>query len=284
MKAKSRVHFTGIFFIIVVIASGQIQVYAWCPATHIYIADEVFPDRDRKVDLWYGSIAPDLVAWVSHPRKWPTSFRDTHYNYIDLRGHATNPQTVAFAAGWLTHNEEWGADYYAHIEDPFGVRRGYVVRRARELHREFPDLRQEFAHWVVEIAVDLLLKNNVDHTLGKKLLTAAVFRSRLDQLLLSKVLIGEEDRTDWITLASAETAYRMLLIRYARALALPSPGDEQAIVELGVQLAGEVYGIEVTAEKLFEILRFAMGLCEGDYEEVLYHTIYGITARIHMQP
>lgn len=276
MKAKSRAHFLVFFFTIVVFASGQIQVFAWCPATHIYIADKVFPDHDRKVDLWYGSIAPDLVAWVSHPRKWPTSFRDTHYNYIDLRSHATNPQTGAFAAGWLTHNEEWGADYYAHVEDPFGVRRGYVVRKARELHIEFPDLKQEFAHWVVEIAVDLLLKNNVDPTLGKKLMTATVFRSLSDQFLLSKVLITEEDRTEWITLASAETTFRMMLIRYARALILPNPDDEQAIVELGAQLAGEVYGIKVTPEKLLEILRFTMRLCEGDYEEVVTYTIYGI--------
>lgn len=284
MKVKSRVHIVGIFSIILIFASGQTQVLAWCPATHIYIADEVFPNHDRKVDLWYGSIAPDLVSWVSHPRRWPTSFRDTHYNYIDLRGHATNPQAGAFAAGWLTHNEEWGADYYAHVEDPFGVHRGYVVRKARELHKEFPELKKEFAHWVVEIAVDLLLKNNVDPTLGKKLLTATLFRSLSDQLLLSKVLIAEEDRTDWITLASAETAFRMILIRYARALALPSPDDEQALVELGAQLAAEVYGIEVTAERLFEILRFAMGLCEGDYEDVVTHTIHGIAARIQMQP
>ena len=61
--------------------------------------------------------------------------------------------------GWLTHNEKdpWGADHYAHI-DP-----GYIVKKAEGLS----GINAEFAHRAVEVAVDLLLKNE-DPQLGRK--------------------------------------------------------------------------------------------------------------------
>jgi len=108
----------GTFLIAITLILAPSFVQAFNPAAHIYIADQVFEYCGRKIELYYGSIAPDLAMYVAMPEKWLTAFDDTHHNYIDLRSYAFGSTQKAFAKGWLTHNEEWGADYYAHINYP----------------------------------------------------------------------------------------------------------------------------------------------------------------------
>ncbi len=50
---------------------------AFNSATHIYIADHVFPFAFDKVNLFYGAIAPDLSLYVYPPENWVSSFEDT---------------------------------------------------------------------------------------------------------------------------------------------------------------------------------------------------------------
>jgi hypothetical protein len=50
----------GIFLLVLAAALGPSQLKAFNSATHIYIADHVFPFAFDKIDLYYGSIASDL--------------------------------------------------------------------------------------------------------------------------------------------------------------------------------------------------------------------------------
>jgi len=200
------------------LAMGATFVQDFNSATHIYIAERVFPNWFNKIDLFYGSIAPDLALYVANPEKWPTAFGDTHYNYIDLRRYAWSSAQRAFAVGWLTHNEIWGADFYAH--GLFPDYNGYVNQKAKELKKIAKekleiDLDTEFAHFAIEVAIDLLLKWNDDSKLGEKLLEANLLRSWEDRNLLVRVLVWKERRTDWITLALRELTFRNLVGRYA---------------------------------------------------------------------
>ena len=80
---------------------------------------------------------------------------------MDLRPYAADFDQKAFAAGWLTHNEEWGADYYAHIAYPANPNKGYVIEKAEallEVPGLHPNLNLEFAHYGIEVAIDCLLK------------------------------------------------------------------------------------------------------------------------------
>jgi len=119
----------------------------------------------------------------------------------------------------------------------------------------------------------LLLRNNDDPKLGKKLLNAILFRSWIDCYLLAKGLFWEEKRTDWQTLATAELTFRNLVSRYAIALALPSPYNEKAFAKLGAQLALELYEIDISQEEVLNILETAITLCEGDYKEAINYAI-----------
>lgn len=260
----------AILLLVLGIAIGPKPSQAFNSATHLYIAEKVFRYCLDKTDLNYGSIAPDLAMYAD-PSKWKTAFDDTHYNYIDLTHDAWRLVQRPFAKGWLTHNEKepWGADHYAHI-DP-----GYVTTRAEHLRQLYPGLlTSEFAHDVIETAIDLLLKRNNDLLLGQKLLEANLFRSSDDLNLLLKVLASANGPTDPVTLSSAELTFRNLVNQYALALGLPRPLDEEALAALGVQLA-QGMGIQVTKEKLLEILHHALTLCK-DYKPAIDAVIQGI--------
>ena len=264
----------GTFLAVVTLTLAPTLAPAFNPATHIYIADQLFPESPHKVDLYYGSTAPDIANSVSNVEHWPTAFYDTHYDFIDLSSYAFGPTQKAFAKGWLTHNEAWGADHYAHIEYPDETTPGYVIQKATaflglELNR---DLTLDFAHFAIEVAIDLLLKNE-DPQLGGKLLIANLLRSWQDRNLLERVIVWKHRRTDWLTLAISEMTFRNLVGRYAIALALPSPKDEEALVELGVELAKETYQIDVNEQQVAAILKAAIGLCENDYKGMIEYVV-----------
>ena len=145
-----------------------------------------------------------------------------------------------------------------------------------ELRWEQTDQNAEFAHYAIEVAMDLLLKMNDDRKLGKKLLKADLLRSWQDRFFLVKVFVWKGKRTDWLTLATTELTFRNLIARYAMALVLPGPLDKKALAELGAQLAWEMYGIEVSPEELQGILEHAIELCENDYKDVIDHAIQQI--------
>ncbi|MCX7794315.1 MAG: zinc dependent phospholipase C family protein [Thermodesulfovibrionales bacterium] len=250
---------------------------AFNPGTHIYIAEKVFQIQDN--DLYYGSIAPDIAIYAD-PEKWPFSFEDTHYFYIDLRPYAVNYTQRIFALGWLSHNEVSGADYYAHRINPLGNNicvtngyyQGYVIEKACKL-REITGIDPEFAHMIIESAIDLLLRNRDDRRLGEKLLYSNLFRSAGDLNLLIKVFVWKVKRTDLLTLATAELTFRNLVNRYAIALTLPDPYNKKALAALGSQLALEMFGVEVTEEDALNLLEIAVSLCERDYKNAVDITI-----------
>lgn len=261
----------GTFLAVVTLTLAPTLAPAFNPATHIYIADQLFPESAHKVDLYYGSTAPDIANSVTNEEHWPTAFRDTHYRFKDLRRCAIGPTQMAFANGWLTHNEKWGADYYAHKVSPDGTKPGYVIQKAGLLLEEFgldTDLTLGFAHFAIEVAIDLLLKNE-DPQLGGKLLTANLLRSWQDRNLMVRVLVWKYNRTDWLTLATAELTFRDLVGRYAWALSLPYPWDRIALVQLGTQLAQELYGIDASFGEVWQILGAAIDLCEEDYNDMI---------------
>ncbi len=245
-------------------------VQAFSQATHLYIADHVYPDSDHKNDLYYGSFGPD-IDFFAKAEKWPTAFEDTHYNFVDIRSFAATPEQASFANGWYIHNEKdsWGADHYAHI-DP-----AYVINKAKEL----PGVPLDFAHLAIEVAVDVLLKNE-DPQLGEKFLTAIQRHSWKDRNLLTDVFVTNQQRTDRLTLILAEMNFRQVMSQYARALSKPNPDDKEAIAEWGVMLAQRYYHIRVTSGYLLNILNDAIDLVKDDYKATVDTVIEGIKANL----
>jgi len=283
MKGMLRLR---IFLSAILILLSPVLAQSFNPGTHIYIAEQVFPKCIDKIDLYYGSIAPDLVLYANvGPQELESLFYYTHYRYIDLRSSAWSPAQMAFAKGWLTHNELRGADHFAHIA--FDNNDGYVYIKADELKEMIDPLikpfripwdpwGREFAHDVVEVAIDLLLKQQ-DPKLGAKILEAALLRSWEDRNLLTRVLVLRARATDWVTLASAEITFRNILVQYSIALSLSSPEYMQPLAELGKSLALEMYGITLTDDQALALLKKAIEDCQGDYMEPIKDAIEALS-------
>jgi hypothetical protein len=248
----------GIFLLVFVAALGPSQVKAFNSATHIYIADHVFPFAFDKIDLYYGSIAPDLSMYLPPQGYWPDAFWDTHHSEIFLPFAWWRLDQRAFAKGWQTHNEEWGADFYAH--ETFPNYDGYVVKQAKIIAGIYPFLYDSpdytLAHFAVEVAIDLLLVKNQDSSLGGKLLGAALLRSSEDLNLLGKTFVSD-DNPSLLTLSGGESNFRNLVIEYATALTLPDPLRMEALGALGVQISGGL----LDSQTVQTILLTAMHLC-----------------------
>ncbi|MGD9350875.1 MAG: hypothetical protein PVF71_14525 [Desulfobacterales bacterium] len=289
-----RVIKSGSFFIIIALCMVPACGQAFNPLAHIYIAEHACPNCGPKVDYYYGSIAPDIALYVADPAAWPASFEDTHEDedYIDPSDFAWGSTQEAFAQGWLTHGQNSdlpGADYFAHIQytrnppgDPSSP--GYVIEKADELSNVYSGIIDiDFAHYVIEATIDLLLKGD-DPTLPGKLFFANLFRSWQDRSLLMRVYVWRwsQRRTDWLTLATAELTFRQLVNRYAMALMMPAPMDAQALAELGAELASELFGLDgITAEMLLdEILPAATSICENDYQNPIMEAISELSTRL----
>ncbi|MCU0578173.1 MAG: hypothetical protein MUF69_01375 [Desulfobacterota bacterium] len=261
---------------------GASEVQAFSSATHIYITDRVYPRYAWSLDLAYGSIAPDIDLYLADPTKWETAYEDTHQTYSDLTPYACVLTQKLFAVGWRSHGEICGADLYAHFVDPLDEGgTGYVPAMVTALNEflaahgqsPLPDL---MAHIAIEMAVDLLLQNNVDQSLGDKLLKATLYRSWLDRNLLTRVLVLDDHRTDFLTLAMGELRFRTIIKRYAEALALPYPQNIDAVAALGAEMSEALFGFPATKEELIAIFGAAMAVCADTYLQAVTNTIHFI--------
>ena len=131
---------------------------------------------------------------------------------------------------------------------------------------------REFAHDVIEVAIDLLLKQQ-DPKLGAKILKAALLRSWEDRNLLTRVLVVKARATDWVTLASAEMTFRNIAVQYGTALSLSSLEYMQPLVALGMSLAWEMYGITLGDDQALALFKEAIEKCQGDYMEPINDAI-----------
>jgi hypothetical protein len=286
-----------ITIVVLVMAAGSIPFPggAFTPATHVYItakvARQVFPFTFDRIDLYYGSIAPDLSSYAT-PENWPNGFCETHYEYIRLHYAWCNPIQKAFVQGWQIHNEKqpWGADFYAHgtcfdCNQSICTDDGYVPMQALALARAIFELygndmllkNLDLAHFAIEVAIDLLLIDNQDHHLGEKLFWSALLRSSEDVSLLAKTFVGQPDDigTDLQALISAESTFRNLVINYAWALSLPEPERMELLRDIGVQIASEL-GVIIEPATVQLILEAAAVLCSGSYYDPVDAAIQGI--------
>lgn len=272
--------FTGIVLCLLglIAAPLSFSVQAYNSGAHLYIAEQVFPNASSKNDLYYGAVAPDIASFLSNPGKWPTAMQDTHYA-PDLRSYANTATQLSFADGWASHSEAAGADFYAHIS--FNNAEGYVIVKQNALVNDL-NIDPTFAHTAIEVAVDLLVKWNMDPALGSKLLKASLLRSWEDRFLLSRVMVFRFKRTDWCTLVSDEVLFRSVLTQYAKALSRQSPGDKKALAQLGAQLATLFYGLSVTPQEVEVVLEKALKLCESDYREAIEQTVTNV--RLYLAP
>lgn len=106
--------------------------FPWNQATHAYIAERLGTrvGHGNLHKIW-GSVAPDFFNYIFDSAVCPGWVSDqthgTHAEtFLKVRDAASSEKEDALAYGFLSHNQQWGADYIAHIS---GLRPGYEKDR-----------------------------------------------------------------------------------------------------------------------------------------------------------
>jgi hypothetical protein len=267
---------------------------AWGPATHVLIVKQLQNDNLQLKNQMYGAVAPDVNQVISFDQNSPF-FYATHYGEMLVWDAARNG-TIAqksLAFGFVSHNEEWGADHTAHISsltlDP--SKGGYVIQKAETLCRvlgqqleqygmtQYSDLLQvPNCHFVLEYGIDLMIRQR-NPQVAYWLKEAALHRSPEMPALLVKAYTYSPYGSDFASaFAPADEGWRQNLVYYASLLELPMDEAVPQVAGYLVALA-QMQGIippkvDVQAAQLLIQLALAdtMAICT-DYPQELQATV-----------
>jgi hypothetical protein len=227
---------------------------AWGPGAHAVIGLGVarqltqpqsvpLVNRYLALQAVYGMAAPDMAQVAPQPLKI-VLFAATHdapgFLAVPKAANLASPVERAFSFGWVTHNQAWGADFYAHIQNPLPSplaqpqpQPGYVTDRAAVLvalaAQDGLALTDAAAHDYVEAAIDLLLDDQIaNRQLALLLWQAAIWRDYRIPWLLARAYAAPLG-LDPAVIRAVETGFRSFLAAYGGVLALPSAQRDAAI-------------------------------------------------------
>lgn len=274
----------GMLLVAALIAAVAAPAAAWGPGGHAVVLTGAAeargvsaPTEYLYLQAIYGAIAPDL-AWQASGQLRVDLAAATHdepgYREPWDRARAGVAAERAFALGWVSHNQAWGADYYAHLGNPFlgtwpAAGPGYVVERAGVVAARC-GVSEEVAHDYVEVAVDLLLdQQHPEWGLGELLQDAVASRDwRVPRLLARSY--ADVPGANWLSIRTLEGTFRLGSSVYAGTLALPT-GQDDATFSTGMAV---LYSLSVSESAA--CLAEAKAVCQEDgahYEDALATTI-----------
>lgn len=283
--------------------------YAWNQAAHAYIVERlVGPEKSK--EMW-GSTAPDFFNYIFDPTACPgwvsnQTHGSTGETFLKLWNAASTPSEKALAYGFVSHNQQWGADYVAHISGlrPGYENDGYIIIKAKQLldapvdstnpastfgevftgsFGASPEEALLIAHAIAEYAIDLRLQKEADPSLGRKLATAARSEAKSFTPLLLNAYAAEyaancfngDLATATTELTAAVRLHRQDMIYLGQAISRPEPVAvellaEQLLAILGDFLPGPLPDNAV--DTLKAAISSAMNLCD-DYRAQIETTI-----------
>jgi hypothetical protein len=274
---------------------GSGILFSWGSVTHLYIDEQVnHRSGGLRLNACYGGLAPDFVNYLFSSPYLEDMYVATHYHFAPLWDEARSRVDLALAFGFISHNDEWGADYTAHHSGiTYGAADGYVVAKAKELLAMAPlppELPLSDAqamtlyHEFVETAVNVLMKR-VDPQIGVKVIESAMKRSPQFPFLLAKAYSrdfapyfgGEAEAAKAIFAMEGE--FRKIMILLGQALC---QDEDTAVQLLSGQMADMAEGFlggplpipkEDAAALIGQLVFGAMQLCQGDFFQEVQATV-----------
>jgi len=260
--------------IIVFLLCFTAQAFPWGSATHAYIIDQLMrkagPPR-----LMYGAMAPDVFNYFfQDPTLRNQLYAMTHFDFMKLWNASKGPSDRPSAYGFVSHNNEWGADSTAHLKSlTFRDDEGFVITKAKILwagiKSGFPfgdELGVSICHDVIEAAIDLLIKK-LDPNIGNRLVDSARSADKKILELLNKaylsdvtLLVGPEALAKYL-IAQNESGFRYAVLQLGNALKQKSPNDLNAIAAIFAALGQQAYQIDVPPAVVAAVLEAAMWVC-----------------------
>jgi len=274
-----------------------IQVWAWGSATHAHIGDKLGAISGlANLNEIYGAMGLDTFNYLFGSPYGAQLHNLAHHQAMKVWQAAQGgaPATLAVAYGFMSHNDDWGADYTAHHRGlSYGVNEGYVIAKTTALAASYaplaslglPDpIATEITHLVVETGVDVLLQA-LDPGIGQKIMAATQQRTAQFPALLVQAYAADLNLpyADAVALISgAEAQFQTLMYWYGYALTFPTDTAVQLLAGQFADLADMFlagYGITLPLSKdeitlfLAGFIGAAMNLCSPDYAQEINLTI-----------
>lgn len=285
-------------------------LYGWGSATHAYVAQQIGKQQGTSnLNELYGSVLPDAFNVMFGDPYQDQLWTQTHYEFMKLVESAEFQLDEALAFGFASHNEAWGADQTAHISSITHPGQGYVIRKQNELaailgprirlflllggvsnaSTVIDELLPTVAHAAIETAVDLLVSQNEDPDIGRRLALAARTRGWSAPILLCKayaadlaVTAGTTEAVAAPLIVAAENEFRLQIELYGTLLSQEDP--VAALAEQGANLAMLLLAaelgivVDIPANLMTEILSTAIDLVEDDYAAEIAATVTYVRA------
>jgi hypothetical protein len=264
----------------------------------------------------YGAVLPDAFNLLFDSRG-EYLYQQTHFNFLPFYEATRVTPLRGIGYGFVSHNNEWGADYYAHTSAVGTPGIGYALAKAEALmpytvpaiagilmSAGLPEtdatpiagmMAPALGHDLSETAVDLLVKRNLDPEVGLRMLMAAQTRPVSVPGVLASVYgpglaacagvpVSEAKRL----IMDTEKESRQIILQYGGAFMLPEAqtiallaGQMAPIAELFIENAlatnGIVLDVTVEPEQVAELIVTAMGVVEGDYDAELAATLHKVS-------
>ena len=241
---------------------------AWNPGTHAHFAHKLGAKRGiLNLQEIYGSTLPDVFNLAYGLPGQDSLAKWAHYNYMPVADKAWSCYLKSIAYGFVSHNDEWGADFKAHgynTEPSSGWVEQKVPGLAVEIYEPIFDVVGEYlllqlppeeveeivwglayslSHDFIETGVDILLKMNVDPDIGYRLLLAAQLRAPGTPYLLASAYAKDLKEVSQLNIIQAsaiiiqaEKAYRDLMISYGMIFTKEDDEMMQMLCELAADL------------------------------------------------
>jgi len=284
-------------------------VFSWGSATHAYFANKLGSSRKYlNLQEIYGAMVPDMFNLSFDSLYFDYLQGQTHEEFDKVASRAGTKGLKAFAYGFTSHNDVWGADYTAHHEGRTTPGIGYVFAQVEALKAAFEDSLEQMlldskvdsarakelaakyassiAHITVETAVDLLIRRNEDSKIGRRILLAARLRSPAVPALLVSAYAADFSREFDMSylkasgiIIAAEKGFREYVSYYGyvftkkeskiiRLLSLYGAKLFQAYLKLSHKL-----NVTVPSTTLANLLRLAIARVEPSYHAEVTATL-----------
>ncbi len=281
----------------VILCTTARLAFGWGAATHTYLAKELGSQQGiMNLQEMYGAVLPDMINLMFGYSYQEYLWNETHYEFMKVVEEAKLPISKAFAYGFASHNEDWGADHTAHG--------GYVTAKTDILspllkikikdflvaHGISPDpilldqIASRIAHNAVESAVDLLISQNEAPYIGMQLSLAAKSRAPSIPKLLRKAYskdfayeAGISFREATIIIVNAERQFEEYMELYGGILMQANAMNLMAVqgAKLAELILEKEYGISVNVPPVLMkfCLNAAVIVVKNDYSDELATTL-----------
>lgn len=296
-QGRVRLLSLGIILAVAALLLSPIQVWAWGSATHAHVADNLGASSGQvNLNEIYGAMGLDSFNFL-FGSPYQAQLDDlAHHQSLKVWQAAQGGSQAALAAayGFMSHNDDWGADYTAHHHGRYyGLAEGYVIAKTNELVASSPILAglglpdavaTELAYMMVETGVDVLIQP-LNPQIGQKIMDSTVQRTSQFPALLVQAYANELP-LPYLDAAAliqgAEAQFNDLMYWYGYALTFPQDAAVQLLAGQFADLASlylASYGIDLPLPKdeialiLGNIIGEAMILCQADFAEEIRLTI-----------